>query len=95
MTLKGFLFLLGVTVLTVIVAGLIAERYAAPGFERTLVVAGIAALVVFPAGKFAERRGWVKGELQLGELKNEFGRGARRNAGASADATTNSKGEAR
>ena len=67
MTLKGFLFLLGITISTVMVAGLIAEAYAQPGLQRTLFVAGITALVVFPAGKFAERRGWVKGNVQLGQ----------------------------
>ena len=74
MTLKGFIFLLAVTIVTVIVAGLLAERFAAPGFERTLVVAAVTALVVFPAGRFAERRGWVGGHLQVGNLKNEFTR---------------------
>jgi hypothetical protein len=74
MTLKGFIFLLAVTIVTVIVAGLLAERFAAPGFERTLVVAAVTALVVFPAGRFAERRGWVGGQLQVGNLKNEFTR---------------------
>ena len=72
MTLKGFLFLLVVTVAAVIAAGMLAERYASPGLERTLVVACLTGLVVFPAGRFAERRGWVSGRLQLGELKNEF-----------------------
>ncbi len=72
MTLKGFLFLLALTIFTVIVAGLLAERFAAPGLERTLVVAGITALVVFPAGRWAERRGWVKGNLEVAKLKNEF-----------------------
>jgi hypothetical protein len=71
-SLKGFLFLLVVTVLTVMAAGLIAERFAEPGLQRTAVVAVIAALVVFPAAKWAEWRGWIKGSLQLHRIKNEF-----------------------
>ena len=74
MTLKGFLFLMVVTVLTVIAAGLIAERFAEPGLQRTLLVAAIASLVVFPAAKWAERRGWISGSLKLDRLKEEFGR---------------------
>ena len=68
MTLKGVIFLLGLTVATVMLAGWVAGLYFAPGIERTLTVAAITALVVFPAGWWAERRGWIKGKLQLNEL---------------------------
>lgn len=92
MTLKGFLFLMAVTIATVMVAGLMAEQYAAPGFERTAVVAIITACVVFPAARWAERRGWISGNLRLDDIKNEFGRTKR--AGSS-DTDKNSPGETR
>jgi hypothetical protein len=76
MTLKGFLFLLAVTVVTVMAAGFIAEHYTAAGIERTLAVGAISALVIFPAGRWAERRGWISGRLQLGDIGKEFKRGA-------------------
>lgn len=74
MTSRGFVFLLVVTVAAVVVAGLIAERYTQPGFERTVWVAILTGLVVFPASRWAEKRGWIKGNLQLGKLKDEFTR---------------------
>ncbi len=89
MTLKGFLFLLGITIATVIVAGLIAEAYAQPGLQRTLFVAGITALVVFPAGKLAERLGWVKGNVQLGQA----GRAIAGKKTADLSATNSSEGQ--
>jgi hypothetical protein len=72
MTLKGFLFLFMVTVATVMGAGALANMFIpTPGLERTLVVAVIACLVVFPASKYAEKRGWVKGNLDLRKKKPE------------------------
>ncbi len=92
MTLKGFLFLLALTIVTVMTAGVLAEQHAAPGFERTMVVAVITAFVVFPAARWAERRGWINGNLKLDDLKNEFGRGKRP---GSSDTDKNSPGETR
>jgi hypothetical protein len=80
MTAKGFIVLLGLTVLTVVLAGLLAERYAEAGMQRTLLVAVITAAVVFPAAWFAERRGWIRGALKLDDLKNDGRRGAARRA---------------
>jgi hypothetical protein len=70
MTRIGFVFLLAVTIATIYVASLVAERYAAPGLDRTLVVAFITACVVFPAGKLAEKLGWVRGNLDITSLKS-------------------------
>jgi hypothetical protein len=72
MTTKGFIFLLIVSIVTVMIAGTLAERWAAPGLERTAWVAVLSALVIFPAAKWAETRGWIKGKLQLGKMKSEF-----------------------
>ena len=65
MTRNGFIFLLLLTVAAIGVGAQIGERYADPGLARTLVVAIFSALVVFPGAKFAERRGWIKGELDF------------------------------
>ena len=92
MTLKGFLFLMAVTLATVMAAGLLAERYVAPGFERTALVAVIAACVVFPASRWAEGRGWIRGTLRLEDFKKEFGRAPRADA---SDTNKNSPGETR
>jgi len=73
MTSRGFLFLLVVTVAAITVASQIAERFTAPGLERTLAVAVLTALVLMPAARWAERRGWIKGELQLGRSRAAAG----------------------
>jgi hypothetical protein len=68
MTRNGFVVLLLLTVGAIGVGALVAERYAEPGLGRTLIVAVFAALVVFPAAKFAERRGWIRGELDFSKM---------------------------
>ncbi len=65
MTVRGFVFLMIVAVAASIGAGLIVERFTAPGFERTFWFAALTAIVVFPAGWLAERLGWVRGRLNL------------------------------
>lgn len=65
MTRNVFIALLVLTIVAVIVGAKIAERYAAPGIGRTLIVALFTALIVFPAGWYAERRGWIRGKLDL------------------------------
>lgn len=92
MSTKGFVFLLGAVVLSIVLAGLLAERLIDPGLQRTLFVAAIAGVVAMTAGRFAERRGWVKGSLRLGDLKNEIGR---RKPADPQQNTTNSTGESR
>ncbi|MFT4101617.1 MAG: hypothetical protein QM674_11380 [Burkholderiaceae bacterium] len=74
MTAKGFIFLMLVTIGTVMVAGTVAESFTSEGFERTIVVAVLTALVVFPAARWAERKGWVKGSVRVDELRKEFSR---------------------
>jgi hypothetical protein len=74
MTRFGFIFLLIITVITIYLAALVAERFAAPGIERTLIVAFITACVVFPAGMLAEKLGWVRGHLDLSSLKSPIKR---------------------
>jgi hypothetical protein len=83
MTSRGFVFLLVVTVAAIGVAARIAETYTSPGMERTIAVAIMTALALWPAAKFAERRGWVKGELQLGRPRaSATGPGVSGSAGA-------------
>lgn len=72
MSSRGFAFLLIVTVAAIMIAGSIAEHFTEPGLGRTLWVALGTALVLFPAARWAEKRGWVQGKLQLGNIKEEF-----------------------
>ena len=66
MTLKAFFFLFAVTVVAVVCSAFIAERLLAPGFERGIVIAVLSGLVVFPAARWAEYRGWIKGTWSPG-----------------------------
>ena len=68
MTRNAFIVLLLLTVGAIALGAQIAERYAAPGIGRTLIVAAFTALVVFPAAKFAERRGWIRGGLEFSKM---------------------------
>lgn len=61
----AFVVLLIVTVGAVVGAAQIAERYFAPGFERGIVIAVLAGLVVFPLSRWFESRGWVKGSWSV------------------------------
>jgi hypothetical protein len=65
-TLKAFLFLLVVTIVAVTGAALIAEALLPPGFERGILIAVLSGLVVFPAARWAEYRGWIKGSWSPG-----------------------------
>ena len=71
MTLKAFIFLLVVTIVAVVGAALIAEALVAPGFERGILIAVISGLVVFPAARWAEYRGWIKGDWSPGGVRRE------------------------
>ncbi len=66
MTLKAFLFLFAVTIVAVVASAFIAERLFNPGLERGVVIAILSGLVVFPAARWAEYRGWMKGEWSPG-----------------------------
>ena len=66
MTLKAFLFLFVVTMVAVVASAFIAERLVEPGLERGAVIAILAGLVVFPAARWAEYRGWIKGDWSPG-----------------------------
>jgi hypothetical protein len=65
-TLKAFLFLFVVTIVAVVASATIAERFVDPGFERGIVIAVLSSLVVFPAARWAEYRGWIKGAWSPG-----------------------------
>ena len=81
MTLKAFIFLLVVTIVAVTGSALIAEMLLAPGFERGIVIAVLSGLVVFPAARWAEYRGWIEGAWSPGgEARRQ--RDARRSADA-------------
>ena len=72
MTLKAFLFLLVVTIVAVTGGALIAEMLLPPGFERGILIAVLSGLVVFPAARWAEYRGWIKGSWSPGgDLRKE------------------------
>ena len=71
MTLKAFIFLLVVTIVAVVGAAMIAEALVAPGFERGILIAVISGLVVFPAARWAEYRGWIKGDWSPGGVRRE------------------------
>jgi hypothetical protein len=77
---RGFAILLVVAVAASIACGLIVERYTAPGMERTFWFAVGLAAIIFPAGWYAERRGWVHGVW--------YGSGAARAAAEPASAQT-------
>ncbi len=74
MTVKGFIFLMLVTIGTVMIAGTVAEFFTKEGFERTIVVAVATALVVFPSARWAERKGWIKGSVRVDKMGEEFSR---------------------
>ena len=80
---RGFVILLLIAVAASVACGLIVERYTAPGMERTLWFAIGLAAILFPAGKFAERRGWVHGIWRAGVPL-----GAEASAGSAAASTT-------
>jgi hypothetical protein len=65
-TLKAFLFLFVVTIVAVGASATIAEKFVSPGFERGIVIAILSSLVVFPAARWAEYRGWIKGDWSPG-----------------------------
>ena len=80
MTARVFIVLMIVAVVASIAAGILVGRFTKPGFERTMAFAIIVAAVVFPVGWWMERRGWIRGELDLRQL------GARRRAAKAAAA---------
>ena len=65
MTQRGFLFLFAVAIVVSLVGGKLIEPYTAPGIERTIWFGVILAAALYPAGRFAERRGWVRGKVDL------------------------------
>ena len=71
MTLKAFLFLLVVTIVAVVGAAMVAEALVGPGFERGILIAVLSGLVVFPAARWAEYRGWIKGDWSPGGPRRE------------------------
>jgi hypothetical protein len=87
-TLKAFLFLLFVTIVAVTGGALIAEMLLPPGFERGIVIAVLSGLVVFPAARWAEYRGWIQGAWSPGgEARRQRDAQAALRAEASDEAT--------
>jgi hypothetical protein len=66
---RGFVILLLFAVAASVGVGLLVERFTAPGWERTFWFAVGLALILFPAGRFAERRGWIHGFWQAGPAR--------------------------
>ncbi len=61
MNARGFAILLVFAVAASVAWGLLVERFTAPGLERTIWFGIGLAGIIFPAGRYAERRGWIKG----------------------------------
>jgi len=66
---RGFVILLVFAVAASVGVGLLVERFTAPGWERTFWFAVGLAIILFPAGRFAERRGWIHGFWQAGPAR--------------------------
>lgn len=64
MTRNGFILLMLTTVAAIFIGSVIAERYTDEGLGRTLMVGAIAAAIVYPISKLAERIGWIKGTFE-------------------------------
>ena len=63
---RGFAILLVFAVAASIALGLIVERFTPPGIQRTFWFGVGLAAIIFPAGWYAERRGWVHGVWRAG-----------------------------
>lgn len=63
---RGFAILLVFAVAASVALGLIVERFTAPGMQRTFWFGVGLAAIIFPAGWYAERRGWVHGVWRAG-----------------------------
>ena len=69
MTRNGFILLMLVTVGAIFVGDVIATRYTEEGIGRTLLVAAIAAAIVYPAALMAVRFGLIrKDKLDFSKL---------------------------
>ena len=63
---RGFAILLVFAVAASIALGLIVERFTPPGIQRTFWFGVGLAAIIFPAGWYAERRGWIHGVWRAG-----------------------------
>ncbi len=63
---RGFAILLVFAVAASVALGLIVERFTPPGMQRTFWFGVGLAAIIFPAGWYAERRGWVHGVWRAG-----------------------------
>ena len=70
MNARGFVILLVFAVAASVIVGLVVERFTAPGWERTFWFAVSLGCILFPAGRFAERRGWIHGFWQAGPARS-------------------------
>ncbi|MFA7666532.1 MAG: hypothetical protein WCY32_10480 [Burkholderiaceae bacterium] len=68
MTRNGFIVLMLVTVGAIMLGDAVAVRYTDEGIGRTLLVAAIAAGIVFPAALVAARFGLIKGTFDFSKL---------------------------
>ena len=68
---RVFIFLMVVTFVGIWIGDVVAERFAAPGMERTFSVMVIAALVVAPTAWLLERLGYIRKEnVELGRKRS-------------------------
>ena len=63
---RGFALMLVFAVAVSIVLGLVVERFTAPGWERTFWFGVGLTAILFPAGRYAEKRGWIHGFWHAG-----------------------------
>jgi hypothetical protein len=71
MTVRAFIILLGVTVVAIAIGDHFAERYTAPGLERSFGVLVIAAAIVAPVAWLLGKIGWISGRYEPGSRKSD------------------------
>ena len=71
MTVRAFIVLLVVTVIAIAIGDHFAERYTAPGLERSFGVLMIAAAIVAPIAWLLGKIGWISGRYEPGSRKSD------------------------
>ena len=71
MTVRAFIVLLGVTVIAIAIGDHFAERYTAPGLERSFGVLTVAAAIVAPVAWLLGKIGWISGRYEPGSRKSD------------------------
>ena len=92
---RGFALMLVFAVAVSVVLGLVVERFTAPGWERTFWFGVGLTAILFPAGRYAEKRGWIHGFWHAGPAARGGASQPGARAGTAVEApTTNSRDDA-